>query len=195
MMQEIGPPLESLTRRLAETPADFLDEPKIGTKGRIFVAALVGDLLLRFGGTAEARRLGHFHSNNAHLDRNRLALAAIAVWLLSDEWFVTAKIDPEQISVFLDSGIGELASANAAHHYVTDADRREELVRTALARLGFRPEGETVAQASDRLTSISGVERQRLLAASRAAEERAREVREALAQKAAQESADKWTRE
>jgi hypothetical protein len=33
------------------------------------------------------------------------------------------------------------------------------------------------------------------MAASRAAEERARKIREALAKKAAEEAADKWTRE
>jgi len=78
---------------------------------------------------------------------------------------------------------------------VQDPDRREELARVLLAHLGYRPAGETEAQASDRLSRISGTERQRLLAASRAAEERARAIREALAKKAAEESADKWTRE
>ena len=65
----------------------------------------------------------------------------------------------------------------------------------ALARLGCRPGGETLAQAQDRLTRISSTERNRVMLAARAAEERARAVREALARKAAQESADKYTRE
>ena len=59
----------------------------------------------------------------------------------------------------------------------------------------LRPAGESVAQAQDRLTALSSIERNRLLAASRAAEERSRAIREALARKAAQESADKYTRE
>ena len=33
-MQLEGPMLESLTRRLAETPEDFLAEPRIGLTGR-----------------------------------------------------------------------------------------------------------------------------------------------------------------
>ena len=65
----------------------------------------------------------------------------------------------------------------------------------ALARLGFVPAGETPEQAADRLTAISGMERRRLLEASRAAEQRARQIREALARKAAEEAADKWSRE
>jgi hypothetical protein len=64
-----------------------------------------------------------------------------------------------------------------------------------LARLDCRPEGETIAQATDRLSGLSGTERRRLLEASRASEQRARAIREALAKKAAEESADKWTRE
>ena len=47
----------------------------------------------------------------------------------------------------------------------------------------------------DRLVTLSSSERQRVLRASRAAEERARAIREALARKAAQESADKYTRD
>jgi hypothetical protein len=79
--------------------------------------------------------------------------------------------------------------------FVSDAERREELARFCLARLGFRPFGETKPQAEDRLTSLSAAERARVLQASRKAEARAREVREALARKAAEESADKYTRE
>ena len=64
-----------------------------------------------------------------------------------------------------------------------------------LARLRFRPQGESVAQATDRLSALSGIERKRLLAASRAAEARARAIREALIRKQAEASADKWSRE
>jgi len=58
-----------------------------------------------------------------------------------------------------------------------------------------RPAGETAAQAQDRLAAVSSGERLRVIEAARLAEERAREIREALARKAAQEAADKWTRE
>ena len=34
-MEREGPMLESLTHRLAETPVDFLAEPRIGRSGRI----------------------------------------------------------------------------------------------------------------------------------------------------------------
>jgi regulator of extracellular matrix RemA (YlzA/DUF370 family) len=59
----------------------------------------------------------------------------------------------------------------------------------------MRPAGETVAQAEDRLISLSSAEHARVLRASRDAEKRAQEIRAALARKAAEESADKYTRE
>ena len=90
--------------------------------------------------------------------------------------------------------IGRAAQV-AARKFVSDPDRREELARFALARLGFRPAGETLAQAQDRLTTLNSAERARVLRAARAAEERSRQIREALTRKAAEESADKWTRE
>jgi len=68
-------------------------------------------------------------------------------------------------------------------------------VRVSLAAIGCRPAGESEAQAEDRLTSLSAAERRRVVDAARAAELRARQIREALRKKAAEESADKWTRE
>jgi hypothetical protein len=74
-------------------------------------------------------------------------------------------------------------------------ERREELARLTLARLGLRPEGESEAEATDRLSALSATERYRLVQASREAEARARKVRKALMRKQAKEAADKWTRE
>jgi len=115
--------------------------------------------------------------------------------VLADDWFVSAKIEQRELVTVLDVAVTELAAAISAHKFVNDPDRREELVRVVLARLNYRPAGETLAQATDRLSSISGTERKRLLEASRAVEERARAIREALAKRAAEESADKWSRE
>lgn len=194
-MERVGPSLETLTHRLAETPEDFLDEPLIGSTGRVSVSAVVNDLLLSYGARAPMQALEHFRGTNVHTDRNRLALVLIASWLLADAWFITARpAQGDVLRLFADT-LPELASTTPAHKFIADADRREELVRTVLARLDYRPLGETVPQAADRLTSLSGTERRRLLAESRATERRAREIREALAKKAAQESADKWTRD
>jgi len=189
-----GPMLETLVRRLAETPEDFLAEPRIGTAGRVHTAAVVGDLLRALGGPAPGAELSRFGGADAKLDRNRLSVTLVLCWLLADQWFVRAALPLDRVLALLDEA-RELAAHTAAAKFVADADRREEMARLALARLGRRPAGETVAQAQDRLTTLSAAERNRVLRASRAAEERARAIREALVRKAADESADKWGRE
>jgi hypothetical protein len=193
-MQDLGPELEMLLRRLIEVPPEFLQAPRIGRTGQVHTAALVNDLFAKVAHTAPDRLLQRLASAR-EADRASLQVTAIVCWLLADRWFVkTALSAPGLLQVF-EEAVGELAGATDPARYVADPDRREELVRVVLARLGYRPQGETFEQASDRLSSLSAVERKRLLAASRAAEKRAKEIREALAKKAAEESADKWSRE
>jgi hypothetical protein len=194
-MNRPGPDLETLTRRLADTPPDFMGEPRVAGSGRVAVPALVNDLAGMHGGRAALEALNRFEGQGARSDRNRLAVAMIGAWLLADPWFLAQRLDPAALVQSLAEVSAELAAATPAHRFAADAERREELVRTMLARLGYRPAGETPAQATDRLAAISATERRRLLEASRAAEQRAREIREALARKVADESADKWTRE
>ncbi len=194
-MQAEGPVLETLTRRLAETPEDFLAEPRIGSSGRIHVAAVVGDLIRTFGEPLEAPSLSGFDGTDPRRDRNRLAVTLLLTWLLADDWFRQNKLPPGALLELLNQGSAQLGAQVASRKFVTDPDRREELARFSLARLGFRPAGETIPQAQDRLTSLSSAERARVLQASRAAEERARAIRDALVRKAAEESADKFTRE
>ena len=197
-MHQPGPHLETLTHRLADTPAEFLREPRIAgvhNSQAVHVAALVNDILRLHGARAPAASLQGFHGAQVKADRNRLALAMIMCWLLADDWFVAQRLAQEDVLQVLGEAARELAAASPAHQYTQDPERREELARIVLARLGFRPRDESEAQAVDRLSAISGTERRRLLEASRVAEQRSREIREALAKKAAQESADKWSRE
>jgi hypothetical protein len=194
MVDDQNPLLEALLQRLVGTPQEFQDEPVINSRGNMHVAALVHDLYSLHGAMPSMEVLDQFVSN-ASQDRNRLQMVAIMAWLLSDSWFLQKKLTSVQFGVLLLEVTNQLASQTTAQFFIQDADRREELVRLCLSRLGLRPKGETVEQSADRLSRISGIERQRLLAASRQAEERARAIREALVRKAAEESADKWGRE
>ncbi|QNQ08514.1 hypothetical protein [Sphingomonas alpina] len=187
-----GPSLERLMRRLAETPGEFLGEPRIGAVGTVATAALVGDLLRGAGIAIDRQMLARFEGDRP-AERNRLMLVAVTVWLLADDWVGTPSRDG--LLGLLDDTVGELAATGHAQAFVEDAERREELARTVLAALELLPEGEDARQAADRLSAVSATERQRLIRASREAEERARLVREALIRKAAEESADKYTRE
>jgi hypothetical protein len=78
---------------------------------------------------------------------------------------------------------------------VSDPERREELVRLCLAALGLRPAGETEVQAQDRLTASSSVERERVVRATKTQLQHARQVREAMRRKAAEEAAAREIRE
>ncbi len=195
-MKDEGPLLETLTRRLAECPADFLAEPRMGKSGMVHVEAVVSDLLSDLGGAPLTKeQAAIFQSKDPKQDRNRLSLTLIACWLLHDEWFRKDKRFAAQAQSFLSEGLMDLAGLVPAPQFVSDPDRREELARLCLRHLGLRPAGESVAQAQDRLTTLNTAERQRVIAAARAAEARARAIREEMAQKAAEEAADKWTRE
>lgn len=191
-----GPLLETLTRRLAECPADFLAEPRFGKAGVVHVAAVVSDLLVRLGGEPlTPEQAAVFQRADAKKHRNHYALALIACWLLHDLWFSEHRSFGAAARQFLSTGLAELAEVVMAPQCVRDPDRREELARLCLHTLGLRPAGETDAQAYDRLTTLNTAERQRLIAATRAAEKRAQEIREAMAKQAAEEAADKWSRE
>ncbi len=194
-MEREGPILESLTRRLAETPPDFLSEPRIGKSGRTHVDGVVCDLLRLVGADVDLDGLDRFVGSDVRSDRNRLAVVLILCWLLSDDWFRRTRPNADSLIELLDSEARALAEQVAAQKFVLDPDRREELARLRLARLGFRPGGESISQAQDRLATLNSAERARVIKAAQIAEQRARKIREELARKAAEESADKWTRE
>ncbi|WP_332877855.1 hypothetical protein [Massilia sp. S19_KUP03_FR1] len=194
-MAHPGPALALLTHRLADTPAEFLAAPRIGQDGELAVAALVNDVLLLHGQRADIRPLQAFQAEAGTLARNRLQLASLCAWLLADPWFIDARVAQVDLLRALTEAPARLAPVTTAAQSIADVERREECVRVVLAQLGILPAGESAEQAQDRLAAISGAERLALLAASRAAERRARKIRAALAAKAAQESADKWTRE
>lgn len=158
-----GPDLEILMRRLAETPPDFLAEPYIAGASRVAVPALVNDLLHQHGRRAPPAALDGFNGHSARADRNRLALSMIMVWMLADDWWLVARPEQAALLQVLAEVPAELAPAAPAHRFVDDAERREELARLVLARLGYRPLGETAEQAADRLSAVSATERRRLL--------------------------------
>lgn len=193
-MNQEGPTLEHLLRRLIETPTDFLAEPHTTSgRGIIHVSAVAADLLAYHGHSIAG--LPVLDPDGSHSSLRRAGVTLLLCWLLADPELTAGKIPALALIRLLTEGAAELASQNGAIHYRDDSERREELVRFLLARLDLRPRGETLAQAQDRFTALSSIERNRVLAASREAEARSRAVREALARKAAQESADKYTRE
>jgi hypothetical protein len=186
-----GPPLESLTRRLAETPPDFLSEPRHSGRGAVEVGAVVSDLLRDLGGAPlTPEQAQPFMQPPQALVRRRLGMILLACWLLGDPWFQQQQKFAGETLALLTRGLNEMARLIPPANLISDADRREELARFCLKQLGLRPAGESEAQADDRLTTLSSAERQRIVKAARAAEERAQKIREEIAPKRAADEAD-----
>lgn len=206
-MTNLGPLLELLTRRLAETPPEMLAEPALGDRPGVETGAVAGDVLRALGLVRpDAAWLATLHPERGDkAARNLLRVTLIACWLLAEPW-LRGKADGAMAQAWLREAPGELAALATADAFVRDDDRREELARLALKALGYAPQGETETQAQDRLEAISSVERNRVIAAARKAneaakkrraeeEERARKVREEMQRKAAEAAAAKGSRE
>lgn len=194
-MKQEGPLLETLTHRLAECPMEFLSEPVIGGKGGVHVDAVVSDLLMDLGGDPLSRRGAEPFTSAVKTVRNRLRLTLVAAWIFHDDFFVSAGSYSRSVFDFLKKGLNELSEIVAADMFVTDPDRREELVRLCLEAVNLRPAGETKAQSADRLKTLGSVERSRVIRKTREAQEKARKLREAMKRKLAREAAAKVNHE
>jgi hypothetical protein len=187
-MSPTGPQLTPLLHRLANCPTDFLLGP-----GEIDVTALVCDHFRALGRAIPDPKQRRFL---AELPGESPRLVSIVLWLLRDEWFIARPELAEATWKFLQSdSLTKLAKLVRAEAMVNDPDRREELVRLCLIELGLYPDGETPEYAADRLTTLDSVERERVIRQTRKAEARARELREAMARKRAEEAASRYSPE
>jgi len=190
-----SPSLEYLLRRLLECPPDFLLDAWIQGRGVIRVPALVSDLMRDFGEEPLLPGEAEFFEPSGEPDRNRAQLIMIVIWLLHDPWFLSQPQFALKVYSVLGYGLTEISSVVEAEKFVTDPDRREELVRYCLSVLGILPMGETAAQAHDRLTTLSSVYREQVMQESRSVQDKVRQLREILQKKIAAEAAAKVTRE
>lgn len=168
-------PVSALTRRLADTPPDFLAAPS-----EVSVPAVVSDVLLAAGGSPLSSYLAP--------DEPTQRLTLVACWLVAG-----LPADPAAVREFLLTGLTGLAALVEPSRFVTDPDRREELARLALRALALTPAGESEAQAADRLSTVDSVRRHEVLVAARVAEERARSVRRAMEEQRAREAAARYS--
>lgn len=188
--------LERLTRRLAECPREFQGEPRLrGGKAGVHVAAVVSDLLEDLGEGVRLEESEAFPYEMARAEhRNLMRLTLVACWLCHDE-SLRVPGAADRVKRWLATGLRPLSELVAADLFVTDGDRREELVRLLLGALDAVPVGETEVQASDRLKAISSVERAKVVVEMRAQQERARKLREKLEAERAREAAARYSGE
>jgi len=196
-MKREGPSLADLMHQLGECPAEFRREPIDGEgSGEAHVAAIVSDLLLNRSlpplTKEEAQAFAPFNSD---VKPNHQRLILIACWLLDSPWFKEQKELLPDIPTFLNEFCVDLAEILRAETCLDDVERREEFIRLVLQHLDLRPQGESEEEARDFLTSLDSAERLRVIAAARKAEARARQIREEMALKKAQEAAASYGRE
>lgn len=188
---------------LQRMPAAFLAVPQ-GTGGAaaasetVYVRAVVADLFLAlYGMRPTPLWLAAFDRNSSAADSDKLFLQAVlaACHLL---WHPQLRLAPPGRAA-LERMLGEELrgwAGVATGAPTADQERSEELLRRVLRAAGRPLRGESEQEGQDRLQQVDLVERARLIAAATERQQaRAREVREALARKAAEEAAAKVTRE
>ncbi len=188
-MASEGPEIEQLVRRLAECPGEFLaaadDSPDF--------IAIIFDGLRTFSQRGQPEQSNLLTRLRTMLPA-QLELLGIVCWLLNHEWFHQHPPPTAHLAKLMTTdAFKRLVELVKPAAFVNDPDRREELARRTLQLLALVPRGETAAHSADRLTAIDSVERHRILKATAAAERRAREIREAMALKKAQESASRYS--
>ena len=193
-MDQEGPDLAILTRRLSEAPPEVMGEASAP-----IVAAVISDALRDLGGEGLSAKgaAALVPTDASEASRNRVRWLLLGAWLLRDQ-ALRAQIGPVTASLAHGWLLGDLKALGDvldARQVLGDADRREEVARRALAALSLRPRGETKPQAEDRLKTLDSIERQRVILETRAAQERARKIREEMARKAAEEAASRYGRE
>ncbi|MBI3469603.1 MAG: hypothetical protein HY000_41920, partial [Planctomycetes bacterium] len=192
-MHTEGPELEALLHRLSECPAEFLQVSTEKDRPAVDVVAIVCDHMRPMTPDEPPERQTFALEAIRNGKPARQGLVSIICWLLHDEWFLARPdLAPDMWNLLISPQLTQRSAMIKPEKFVSDADRREELVRVCLSSLGLRPKGETAAQATDRLTTLDSVERERVLRATAAAEKRAREVRQAMARAQAQEAASRY---
>ena len=190
-----GPSVAALVHRSTACPADFLAPPRAAGTGVVAVAAVMGDTFRDLGAELPADWVARLEPPAADVTtRNWLQACLVTSWLVADEVW-RGLLAAEQLLRFMDVDLHRLAALVPGDALVRDPDRREELARLLVRAVGLTPEGESEAQATDRLSTLDSVNRTRVEEEARAAEERAREVRAALARQAAEEAAARASRE
>jgi hypothetical protein len=191
-----APSLAELLRWLTEIPAAFKAEPAGFPGGTVPVAAVVADLLeTHYGELPDDSKLAAFRpADQGKVERNRLRWVLAACHLL---WHSGLRGRGEfgAIYDFLTRELATLAEIVAVDAIDGTEERREELARRAIRALGLTLPGESPKDAEDRLTQLDSVEHRRLIRDASEREKRAREVREMMARRAAEEAAAKVSRE
>ncbi|MBN2737471.1 MAG: hypothetical protein JXR70_10860 [Spirochaetales bacterium] len=194
-----GPVLEDFMRYASLCPEIYFTKPYfLGfDEDSVHTSALVNDRLLSLGAHVltqeESRR---FNLANSKESIAYLKLMALLSYLLGYKWFIQHQISFSKLKkLIFKTDLEKLSREVEASCFVKDNDRREEICRMILLHLDLYPQGEDENLAKDRMLTLDSLEQARIITKSLEAQERAREIREALERKRAAEAASKMMRE
>ena len=156
--------------------------------------AVVRDLFEQLtSGVADRELLETFSATNLDDARtNYYAWVLAAAHLLHE---LGAPAEPKQLRRLLLQELASLSAIVKVNLLDQEEERREELIRRCLRALGRKIDGESDTDAEDRWKQVDSIERHEVLVAAAEREKRQREVREAMAKKAAEEAVPKVGRE
>ena len=188
---KIGPPVSELIHYIKQCPPDFLKAPVLKGQGEVYTEALVNDIwrFLRKQTVAPAK----IDLKADQRSSEELLLIQICCWLATHPFF--AGVSPEWFESLVHKGFKDVAGLVKPELWLSDEERAEELSRIVLREARVVPEGESKEEAEDRLDSVDTVKRRKVLEESKAAIERAREIRRRMAEAKAREAANVYGRE
>lgn len=191
------PPLAEWLRWIAERPPVLNAAPEGFPDGRVRVRAVIADLHEElFDAPADEPLLSACDAGEpTRAERSRLGWILAASHVLWHPVIRGAAPKRDRVVKLLVQELPALAALVPPEHLDREEERREELVRRVLRAAQLSLPGESATDGEDRLRQVDTVERHRVVAAAAERERRAREVREAMAKKAAEEAAAKVSRE
>jgi hypothetical protein len=196
-MSEELPPLAEWLRWLSEMPPALRGAPEGFPQGVVRTFAVVADLFeTLFGSLPERAFLAAFSvRDKSPIERNRHAWVLAACHVLWHPCLRGRTVSRGGVEKLLVQELAGLAGVIPADALDREEERREELVRRVVRAAGLALPGERGREGEDRLRQLDSIERRRVLVAAAEREQRARQVREAMARKAAEEAAAKVSRE
>ncbi|MBU1108760.1 MAG: hypothetical protein KKB51_18940 [Candidatus Riflebacteria bacterium] len=185
------PTISELIHHIKRCPPEFLAPPVINGKGEVHTEALANDVIRMLSADLTAAKALTLTPDKR--SPAELILIQICCWILTHTFF--KEIDNRWLNDFLRTQLSAIAPLIKSELWIQDEERAEELARMILKCSGYIPAGETRDESLDRFDSVNTIKRLKVIEESKAAIERAKELRQKMAEKKAREAANVYSRE
>ena len=188
--------LFELVTHLKKCPEIFLKPSNLLARDGLDSIALISDTYRMVSAIFLKKELNvpakiNFNS----IDDNYWKAIHISCWLLYHHSFRNKPALENKLRLFWFEELYHVTQYVKYKEWITDEERAEEMVRLLLLCFEILPNGESIAEAADKLSSISSVDRQKVLRQSYEAHERIMNIKREMAEKKAREAANTYGRE